>query len=161
MFEAAADPPPEGDDHPADGPEVRGVEESVVEAVRGLASVLEIDPEDLSGGERGELVAALASVAGRVDAALCRAVGSFAAHGDHTGDGARSAGSWIAARTELSATAARDLAHRGVVLRDCPGVTEAYGEPPPCATGDEPGEAEPAGAIIDPGRTLFRTWRER
>ena len=127
MFEAAADPPPEGDDHPADGAEVRGVEESVLEAVRGLASVLEIDPEDLSGGERGELVAALASVAGRVDAALCRAVGSFAAHGDHTGDGARSAGSWIAARTELSATAARDLAHRGVVLRDCPGVTEAYG----------------------------------
>jgi hypothetical protein len=98
----------------------------LVEALPELVDMLEADPDELTVGERGDLVRALVSVAGRIDAAVCRAIGSFDRHGDHGVDGARSPATWIAGRTELSLTAARTHARRSSTLQCCPAVTAAY-----------------------------------
>ena len=123
MADAADQPQPDGDgQEPSADASVTGL----VEALPELVSMLEADPDQLTCGERGDLVRALATVVGQVDAALCRAVEAFARHDDHAADAARSPGSWITARTELSHGTTRRLLRRGQMLRDCPAVTAAY-----------------------------------
>lgn len=89
-----------------------------------LTDMLTTDPAGMTSGERMDSVLALVKLRGQVEAALSAAVGSFDAHVDFAADGARSARSWIAARTELSASEAKGFWLQARNLRSCP-VTEA------------------------------------
>jgi hypothetical protein len=91
-----------------------------------LAELLEAEPAALTEGEVADGVVALAKLSGQVDAALGSLVGSLDARAIHTGDGAPSAGSWVAARSELSRQHAGAVAARQRDLRACPHVAEAY-----------------------------------
>lgn len=98
----------------------------LIEALPDLVELFEDDPMALGVGALGDAVRALTTLAGQVDAALCRCVDAFEQRGACGFDGAASTASWMAARTEFSKAAAADLVKRGSVLRACPLTMEAY-----------------------------------
>jgi hypothetical protein len=91
-----------------------------------LAELLEASPGELTEGEVADGVVALAKLSGQVDAALGALVGVLDTRAVHVGDGAPSAGAWVAARSELTRQAAGAVAARQRDLRSCPHVADAY-----------------------------------
>lgn len=108
---------------------VVGVRRSItglVEALPELVDLCEDDPEYQGPAELGQTIQALATAVGQLDAALSRAIGVFDRRGDHGLDGAPSAASWVAGRTELSAASLTHVVRRSRTLRDLPITEEAY-----------------------------------
>lgn len=91
-----------------------------------LLELLGSAPGGLTDGEVSDGVLALVKLSGQVDAALAGFTSVFEARTVFAGDGARSTGSWIAARSEITAQAATRLAQRARALRSCPHVATAY-----------------------------------
>lgn len=91
-----------------------------------LLGLLGSAPGELTDGEVGDGLLALVKLWGQVDAALAGFTSVFEARTVFAGDGARSTGSWIAARSEITAQAATRLAQRARGLRSCPHVAAAY-----------------------------------
>src|SRR4051812_49616352 len=105
----------------ADGPVL-----TVPGLLRELADALETDPTDCPDAVKRERLVSLLEGSGRLDAAIAREVSVFDANTVWAGDGARSAGGWIAARTELSITRARGIVGTARDLRSCPHVEAAW-----------------------------------
>lgn len=91
-----------------------------------LVELLGSVPGGLTDGEVGDGLLALVKLSGQVDAALAGFASVFEARTVFAGDGARTTGSWIAARSEITAQAATRLAQRARGLRSCPHVAAAY-----------------------------------
>ena len=91
-----------------------------------LVELLGSEPGGLTDGELADGLLALVKLSGQVDAALAGLASVFEARTVFAGDGSRTTGSWIAARTEITAQAATRLVHRARGLRSCPHVTAAY-----------------------------------
>jgi hypothetical protein len=83
-------------------------------------------PADVPDGIVTDGVLALLALRDRVDAQLARWVGAFDGRTIWTADGARSAGGWLAARTDTTYSAASATAHAGRVLRSCPHTETAW-----------------------------------
>lgn len=94
--------------------------------LREVADALEVDAAEVPDAVKRERVLALVEASGRVDAALAREVGVFAANAVWAGDGARSAGGWLMARTELSKGRAAAVVATARDLRSCPHVAAAW-----------------------------------
>jgi hypothetical protein len=96
-------------------------------ALRDLADRIEVgELADSPDAATAELVLAAVAVSGRVDALVTRAVGVFDAKTIWAGDGARSCGGWLAARSELSRARAGAITASARDLRACPAVDAAY-----------------------------------
>ena len=83
---------------------------------------------ELTDGEVVDAVVELAELSGRVTAALARFTASFDSRALHTVDGARTVGSWMAARTELARPVASVAVAVGRGLRHTPHVDAAAAE---------------------------------
>lgn len=90
-----------------------------------LAGLVDVEAGDLADAEVIDGLVDLIDLAGRVDAAVARFASVFDSR--HLGaiDGARTTGSWLAARTELSAACSSGLVRTGHRLRHCPHVEAA------------------------------------
>jgi hypothetical protein len=110
-------PPPR--DHRPEG-------RSLPALLRELADLLEADPADVPDAVKRDRVLTLCAASGRFDAALTREIGVFDANTVWAGDGQRSAGSWITARTELSGAHAGAVARTARAVRSTPTVEAAW-----------------------------------
>lgn len=97
-------------------------------ALRSLADAVGHAPNEVPDETVREVVEALAAASGRVDAALAQWVGALDGRTIWAGDGARTAGAWLAARTELSSTRARATAASARDLARCPHVAAAWAD---------------------------------
>ena len=91
-----------------------------------LLELLGSTPGGLTDGEVGDGLLALVKLSGQLEATLAGFASAFEARTVFAGDGARTAGSWIAARSEITAQAATRLLRRARGLRSCPFVAAAY-----------------------------------
>src|SRR4051812_18402924 len=94
--------------------------------LRDLADDLETDPAECPDAAKRQRLVALLSGSGRLDAAIAREVSVFDANTVWAGDGARSAGGWIQARTEISKTRATAVVGTARDLRSCAHVEAAW-----------------------------------
>jgi hypothetical protein len=99
---------------------------SIETLLRQVSSFASLDPRGASSGLQREGVEVLVEVLGRTEALLVSWVGAFDAAGVHAADGARSAGAWLAARTELDPGSASALVHRARDLRHCLHVASSH-----------------------------------
>jgi hypothetical protein len=91
----------------------------VVELLRG-------HEDDLTDGELTDAVLAADRMRSRLEAVSARLVARWDARQVWAGDGARSGAAWLAARSELSRSAARSHVEMARDLRDCPVLAEAF-----------------------------------
>src|SRR4051812_23963763 len=105
----------------ADGPVL-----TVPGLLRELADALETDPTDCPDAAKRERLVSLLEGSGRLDAVIAREVSVFDANTVWAGDGARSAGGWIQARTEISRSRAIAIVGTARDLRSCPHVEAAW-----------------------------------
>ncbi|WP_426571433.1 DUF222 domain-containing protein [Aquihabitans sp. McL0605] len=95
--------------------------------LRELADVVDgASPADCPDETVRQVVLALVALSGLVDAELAAWVGAFDANTLWAGDGARSGGGWVAARTELSAARAAGIVATARALRACPVIEPSY-----------------------------------
>jgi hypothetical protein len=94
--------------------------------LREVADLLEADPAEVPDAVKRERLLVLCAVSGRFDAALAREVSVFDARTVWAGDGQRSVGSWITARTELSGAHAGAVARTARAVRSAPVVDTAW-----------------------------------
>ena len=95
------------------------------ELMASLAPLIDSQPGDLPDGTVIDGLVGLIDLAGRVDAAVARFAGAFDARALGAIDGARTTGSWLAARTELSRQVAGGAVRTGRRLLSCPHVDAA------------------------------------
>lgn len=100
-----------------DGPEVSGAE-----LMASLAGLIDAVPADLPDATVSDGLIGLIKLAGCIDATVARFAAAFDAKTLGVIDGARSTGTWLAARTELSAPVAAGVVRTGRRLRACPHV---------------------------------------
>ena len=100
----------------------------MVAALPLLAELLSADLGTLTDPERTDAVLALAKLAGQAEAALLAVVADWDGRTVWIGDGAPTAGSWLAARTEFGRQQATALVHLARGLRACPHVADAFAE---------------------------------
>src|SRR3954451_17392491 len=79
-----------------------------------------IDPDAMSDGEVTELMVDLRRVMEAAEAASLRTTGAFDARKLHAADGARSAGAWLKAHTDLSGYEANSLDRHARMVRSDP-----------------------------------------
>ena len=84
------------------------------------------DPGDLTDGELASATVALARLAQRVEAGLCRHAAALEDRAVHRRDGAVSAPSWLTARTQMSRGRCGGVFVTARALRDCGVTAEAY-----------------------------------
>lgn len=85
-----------------------------------------VQPVELTDGEVTEAALGLAQLIGQAEACLARCAGVVRSRALHTVEGARSAESWLAARSELPHGRAKALVSAGRQLTACPHVEQAY-----------------------------------
>ena len=90
-----------------------------------LAGLFDIEPGDMADAVVIEGLVDLIDLAGRVDAAVARFASVFDSRALGAVDGARTTGSWLAARTELSAPASSAVVRQGHRLDHCPHIEAA------------------------------------
>jgi hypothetical protein len=112
-------PPPR--DHRPDDPDP-----TLASVLREVAELVAVDPAEVPDATKRDRVLALASLSGRLDAMLAREVGVFDANTVWAGDGARSASSWLQARSELAAKRCAGIVRTARDLRACPTVEAAW-----------------------------------
>ena len=111
-------PPPRDS---ADGPPV-----ALADQLRDLAEVLEQDPADAPDETVRQLVLLLVVLIGRLEAELLGWMGVFDAKTVWAGDGSRTPGSWVGARSEVPTKRAAAMFASARLLRSCPLVDAAY-----------------------------------
>src|SRR4051812_40181465 len=111
-------PPP-----PRDTPD--GAPGALPVLLRDAAAVLEQDPADAPDETVRQTVLALVGLIGRLEAELLRWMGVFDAKTVWAGDGSRTPGSWVGARSELSSMRAAGMFSTARSLRSCPLVEAA------------------------------------
>ena len=112
-------PPPRDS---ADGPPV-----ALSDQLRDLADVLEQSPADAPDETVRQLVLMLVVLIGRLEAELLGWMGVFDAKTVWAGDGSRTPGSWVGARSEVSTEAGRrDVRVGPACCASCPLVEAAY-----------------------------------